>query len=125
MENAILKAIKPFCYSIKPVGSRVTCNPPPMDTDADYLCWVKPHRDCNFMGTLLHAGAEIGGSKPENEEASEDFVSYTVGELNIIATCSQKFHHRFLAASSVAKRLNLMDKAYRIALFQAVLYGNF
>lgn len=33
-------------------------------------------------------------------------------------------YDRFIAATAVAKRLNLLDKADRIALFQAVLYAN-
>lgn len=46
------------------------------------------------------------------------------GDVNLIVTQDNKFYDRFMAATSVAKRLNLLDKADRIALFQAVLYGN-
>jgi hypothetical protein len=42
---------------------------------------------------------------------------------NLIVTDDLEWHRRFVAATSIAKRLNLMAKADRIALFQAVLYG--
>ena len=44
--------------------------------------------------------------------------------VNLIVTRNDTFFNRFMAASSVAKRLNLLDKADRVAVFQAVLYGN-
>ena len=32
-----MKEINDICISIEPVGSRVTCNPAPTDTDEDFL----------------------------------------------------------------------------------------
>lgn len=120
----ILDAIAPLCHSVAPVGSRVTCDPPPMDTDADYLCLVRRHCDNDFINLLELHGFKIGGSECCNDVNESRFMSWTHGEINIIATISIEFHRRFLAASSVAKLLNLMEKRERIALFQAVLYGN-
>ena len=62
-----------LCLECHAVGSRVTCDPPVMDTDRDMLCLVKD---------------------------------------------------RFMVATRLAKRFNLQAKADRVALFQAVLYGN-
>jgi hypothetical protein len=45
-------------------------------------------------------------------------------DVNLIATSDGDFFRRFLAATQVCIRLNLMNKEDRIALFQAVLYGN-
>lgn len=119
-----------FLYSV-PVGSRVTCNPAPTDTDEDYLCMLAPelHDQCDvsFDAKMIDAGWRLGGSKPTDETAIPDdqvFWSYTKGDVNLIVTKSPVFFSRFLAATSVSKRLNLMRKADRIALFQAVLYGN-
>lgn len=119
-----------FLYSV-PVGSRVTCNPAPTDTDADYLCMLHPKHHDNSGGNFDHlmsqAGWRLGGSQPTDEGAVDPhsvFWSYTKGEVNLIVTKSPIFFSRFMAATSVAKRLNLMVKADRIALFQAVLYGN-
>lgn len=113
-----------------PVGSRVTCNPVPLDTDEDYLCMAKPLDEMgeSYLDSVLtDDGWRLGGSKPTDEttvKADEQFWSYTKGEINLIITRSPVFFTRFLAATSVSKRLNLMVKADRIALFRAVLYGN-
>ena len=114
--------------SITPVGSRVTCDPAPTDTDRDWLVLVPPEKFAAFQTFLIDAGWSQGGSDTPDEsnetEPDDRFQSYTLGVENVIATCSEQFHRRFLAATSVAKLLNLQDKSHRIALFQAVLYAN-
>lgn len=124
MEN-IIEIIRPLCFHVEPVGSRVTCNPPPTDTDADYLCHVRPCHMHRFESEMYSNGFKLGGSlDASGDQFGYGFTSYTLGEINLIATEDYDFANRFLAASSVAKRLNLLDKYDRIALFQAVLYGN-
>jgi hypothetical protein len=116
----------PHALSITPVGSRVTCNPAPTDTDRDWLVLVDKVNESALWDYLSTNQWEIGGSLPDdmnNTPADDVFMSFTKGVENITTT-STSFHRRFLAATSIAKRLNLMDKADRIALFQAVLYAN-
>lgn len=112
-----------------PCGSRVTCAPAPLDTDRDWLLHVPEAAWQGFVDALLADGWAIGGSAIPNEvnELPPDarFNSFVKGEDNIIATCSLLFYQRFLAATEVSRRLNLLNKADRIALFQAVLYGNY
>jgi hypothetical protein len=116
------------CSAIHPVGSRITCNPPIMDTDQDYLVLFKDGKTTDGVATaLLIAGWHFDGSRVERADSSlneSQFCSLSLAGVNLIFTSSAVFFGRFLAASSVAKRLNLLDKADRIALFQAVLYGN-
>lgn len=113
--------------SIIAVGSRVTCDPPPEGTDQDWLVLVKPEAYDAFCDQLQHDGWEVGGSRipydHDTREAEQHFNSFTKSEDNLITTASEVFHRRFLAASGVAKKLNLLDKGQRIMLFQAVLYG--
>lgn len=123
------EALRGLVNQITPVGSRVTCDPAPTDTDADYLVYVDPVNTIRFLEHMAPEGFEAGGSRVE--ENSQDlvngesgFVSFTLGEVNLIVTSNWAFHRAFLAATSVSKRLNIMDKADRITLFQAVLYGN-
>lgn len=112
----------------EPVGSRVTCNPAPLDTDEDYLYLVKDLskfcKDAEKQGMLVD-GSEV---TPMDEEGDsiDFFVSFsTFGRaVNIIVTDSQEFFDRFMVATHVAKKLNLLDKQQRILLFQAILYGN-
>jgi len=115
-----------MCKAMHAVGSRVTCDPPPTDTDADYLVLVDRDAFQDFGDALeIDAGYEMGGSgdAPAWIE-DEHFRSYRLGDVNVIVTDSTEFHKRFLAASSVARKFNLLQKPDRVALFQAVLYGN-
>ena len=109
------------------VGSRVTCNPPPQGTDADYLVNYLPEQANALWSAVREDGWEFGGSEIADDvnttPESDRFYSHRLGDVNLIITQSQSFAHRFLAASSIAKRLNLMNKSDRIAMFQAVLYG--
>jgi hypothetical protein len=124
-----LTAIRQTGASVTPVGSRVTCNPPPMDTDEDYLVWIHDQASEDALRAALNGdgGWEMGGSSIPDEANSvpvaDRFYAYRNGAVNLIVTHSQTFAHRFLAATSLAKRFNLLDKADRIALFQGVLYG--
>ena len=118
---------------MQPAGSRVTCNPAPTGTDEDWVC-LAPRQarswaaDKDWKTALFLAGYEQGGSAvpDDGNRLPEDqrFLSFTKGDINLIVTESPEFFRRFLAATDVAKHLNLLDKADRIRLFQAVLYGN-
>lgn len=123
------KHIVAFLHEPKAVGSRVTCSPPPLDTDQDWLayCCLENSPDA-IQFALVADGWAKGGSFPSDLQRrasrTSTFISYRKGENNLIVTSDLSFYRRFLAATSVAKRLNLMHKEDRIALFQAVLYGN-
>lgn len=123
--NDLLKA----AIKWQPVGSRVTCNPAPTDTDQDILVLVSEDRAMFFIDEMNAAGfdVELGEGYAEDAlNAGEDnrFQSYRLQDTNLVVTIDPYFYDRFVAATSVAKRLNLLEKADRIALFQAVLYGN-
>lgn len=117
-----------FLTGLVPVGSRVTCDPMPPSADVDYLALIHDGIAAQFYAELQEGRWEIGGSLIPDDgnrlPREERFQSYRLDDINIIATRSDVFFRRFLAATSVAKRLNLLDKEDRIALFQAVLYGN-
>ncbi len=106
------------------VGSRRTCRPAPIHTDDDYLVYVDDLystvikiRDLGFVITGSLIADEVGNS-------TNQFHSLRWGDVNLIISDNKEFTARFLAATDVAGRLNLQDKSDRIALFQAVLYGN-
>ena len=116
------------CIEYHEVGSRVTCNPPVLDTDHDFLCLTLDCRE--FVNAAVRENFVIGGSTPSDEmELRKEQTLFTsmrrkLDSVNLIITDSADFAKRFMAATSVAKRLNLRVKKDRIALFQAVLYGN-
>jgi hypothetical protein len=107
-----------------PVGSRITCTPPPMDTDQDWLYLTSDL--ARFVKAAEAAKFEVGGSCCDDDSSTvQVFQSLKRNDrINIIVTANKAFHDRFLAATHVARRLNLLNKPDRIALFQAVLYGN-
>jgi hypothetical protein len=121
--------IRHLCKHIEPVGSRVTCSPAPTDTDEDFLCLVSgPDAFWKLITHLQDNLYELGGSDvaPVDEYVLaewEGFQSYKKGDVNLIVTCSEKFFGLFMEASDEAKRLNLLAKEDRIALFQKILYG--
>lgn len=125
-----LEVLRGACLNYALVGSRVTCNPPPTNTDQDVLVLTdKDLFDTHLKPRLVEHNFDNDGSDcgdiSEYLGAEElTFQSFSHGDLNLIITFSDQFYRRFLAATSIAKMLNLMSKDHRIALFQAVLYGN-
>lgn len=115
-----------LCSEWHEVGSRVTCDPPIMDTDRDILCVVDDWRA--FISDAVQAGFTVAGSVPANEleqrKEQSLFTSLKRYDDNLIVTDDEGFAKRFLVATRLAKRFNLRLKDDRIALFQAVLYGN-
>jgi hypothetical protein len=115
---------------VVPVGSRVTCNPPPTDTDEDYLVLVKDSKVA--VAGLKAIGFEYS-STPEqiekyeqlNQSAQWKFTSLWFGDINYIVTDSQFFFERFLTATYVCKTLNLLKKEDRIMVFEAIRGGTF
>jgi hypothetical protein len=110
-----------YVDSYEPVGSRVTCDPAPTDTDEDFLlltCYVAPLiKECKALG---FEGGEVYFDSAG--EASSNFYSLKKGDINLIITEKQSFYDKFLLASHVCKTLNVLDKQHRITVFQAILY---
>lgn len=123
-----LEDLSPMITHLEMVGSRVTCSPAPTDTDQDVLILAPRDNLAALFATLECADFEVDGSRVTNAEssleASDTFKSFKKDDLNFIVTADAAFFKKFMAATSVARRLNLLDKADRVALFQAVLYGN-
>lgn len=101
------------------VGSTVTCDPAPENTDIDYLILVK-ERDAGAV-SALGFDLDCGGSHYEPSEG--EFNSWRKENINLIVTDSRWFFNQFALATHVAKKLNLLNKADRITLFQAILYS--
>ena len=103
-------------------GSRAICNPPPLDTDDDYVVYTLNH--AGFEAWALRTG--FTKTTPVDaegyEEGEGEFVTYRMGVLNLIVTESQDFYANWVLATDIARYLNVTDKAKRIALFKRVLY---
>jgi len=104
---------------IEYVGSRVTCSPPPTDTDEDVLLLT------DDLETLIGDCIEVGFTRDGDHKASYPvgFVSLRSGTMNFIVTDNEEFFEKFMLATHVCKSLNVMSKTDRICVFQAILYG--
>jgi hypothetical protein len=118
------------------VGSRVTCVPAPTDTDQDWLACV-PRQ--NWHADMLLDALETSGqwtrcegqtatvsgtmSRPQSQEYPDDFSAWRMGEDNLIVALERHFYDTFLVASRICQRMNVLRKADRIVIFDAVQYG--
>lgn len=100
-----------------PTGSSYICNPPVTNTDVDKLVLVK---ELPFKEDMKALGWELDGT---DKYTGEEFHSYRHENLNFILTENRWFYVRMVAATELAKQLNLTDKNARIDLFQAVVSG--
>lgn len=107
-------------------GSRVTCEPAPENTDEDWLVILPASQEvvACAVNELSGDGFSWEGSEHYQDAAANDFMSWRKDRVNLIVTASEEFARRHRAATAMCKRLNLLDKQDRIALFQAVLYAN-
>lgn len=105
----------------QPTGSREICNPPPMDTDEDYIVLTGSLKA--FESWAVSCGWSRTNAAREGYPES-GFNTFRMGILNLIVTEDQDFYNDFVLATRVCKLLNVMDKSKRIGLFQGVLYGN-
>lgn len=119
-EQMIRDALGTGLSDISAIGSRVSCDPPPVDTDEDWLVLI--NRDPK--DALRAAGFRQDGN-PDFYTGTDkgSFRSWRRGDVNIVTTPDVHFYDLFITATMLAKRFNLMKKPDRIALFQAVLYG--
>lgn len=103
---------------IVPVGSRVTCSPPPMDTDEDFLV-LTSDMDATLKN-LQEFGFELDTTSYSGSTRSY-FHSLRCGTVNYIVTTNPEWYDAFLTATYICKRLNVLDKTDRIAIFEAVM----
>lgn len=130
-----------YSYAVKHCmqsGSRVICDPPVMDTDVDYLVLVD---DLDVAGAFFHAydwhnclenwldkedkdkGAMDASGYAVELECGARFQAWRQGEVNVILTDDETLHMRSVAATLLAKQLNLQSKEERIKLFRCIKFG--
>lgn len=101
-----------------PTGSRYICDPPVTGTDKDTVVLVKRGYEKSF---------DSDGFTPQTTrieyESIGEFVSWRRGDENLIATTDEGFYNRFVKATEMAKKANLLKKQDRIDLFQRILYN--
>lgn len=127
-ESAYFRVLEEkYGCEIRLCGSKVTCEPAPIDTDTDYLCYL-PKKEA-FDHVVAHLWG--WGYTPEGDEhyqvTNDDtgFTSWRNGEnINVILTADKDFYDKHKTATELCRRLNLLKKSDRVLVFQTILYGN-
>jgi len=114
-------AIDEYALAVVPVGSRITCNPPPTDTDQDLLVLIEEQMYSFVMNYLEKKGWEHEGDDKYTEGDFESFRK-TIGdtEYNIILAYSERWFNLFLDATLLCKKENALKKERRIAIFKEI-----
>jgi hypothetical protein len=107
------------CRCVYPCGSRVTCDPPPEDTDED---WLALYRDYETMADAVVRLVADGFVQETHNYSGVQFFSMRKGDLNLLLTDDEDFYKRHRRATALCTRLNLSNKDDRVALFQTILY---
>lgn len=102
---------------VTPFGSSVTCDPPVMDMDFDYLVEVL---DGPVEALLMDAGYSTDCAEIYADAGEEKFVSWRRGRINLIVTRNSELARRYRIATDLCAELNLRDKSHRIAVFDAI-----
>ncbi len=115
------KYVEEFCVAVVPVGSRVVCKPPPMDTDIDFLCLLEEYDDLSVLADKLDLdGWDVGGSG-DSMSGFESWKKEINGEIyNLILTADEPFFNDFMKATMLCQLENALDKKRRIAIFDEV-----
>jgi len=122
----IQEKLKALGCEVTPCGSRITCNPPPINTDEDFLV-LASSSDMTSEVVALLAGEQFeweGDGEHYQLTVGSGFMSWRKDKMNIIFTANEDFARRHKAATNICKKLNVMEKADRVKIFQAFLYGN-
>jgi hypothetical protein len=111
----LVKTLMPFFKT----GSREICNPPPVDTDCDFVV-LDITGGVNFEGN----GFTLTTQDRRAEYGESDFETYRRGEVNLIVVHDWTSFKKWRVATAACKQMNVRDKKKRIAIFQGVLYGD-
>lgn len=112
-----------------PTGSRFICDPPVLDSDNDWVILVEDLEYAKYKAARLDWYSAGSGYYREGSDHEElgPFVSmrHSEGNSNYIFTDDAEFYDRYVAATLLAKKHNLLNKVDRIQLFHTVLYGEY
>lgn len=103
-------------------GSSVICNPPVLDTDVDFV--ISTTEETKLHKFLISKGFEQScEDEEEYDMTSEGFTCYRKSNVNLIVTTNYNWYLKWVEATKLAKKLNLLQKEQRITLFKYILYG--
>ncbi len=124
LDSIVRTRLEEIGATLSPTGSRYICNPPPDNTDEDWLVQLHGDRELSRAVTYLsEAGFEWEGSEHYQDMNSNQFMSWRRDAVNLILTKDSEFADKHREATELCKIRNLLAKSERIAVFQEILYG--
>lgn len=105
-----------------PTGSRYICNPPPADTDNDSVILVKDLQKA--FKALVEDYWEVDGSYAATAEWMSFKKDIDDVKENYIVMQDLERYGKWITATELAKKLNLLEKKDRIAVFEVIVGGN-
>lgn len=120
----VIAEFSPYEIQVRYTGSHYICNPPVETTDIDYIIYCKPE-DWNSVITKTRSlgfTAQASYFSEYSESAKTQFISFKKDKLNYIITPHDEYFDKFVNATELAKRLNLLEKEARIELFHFVIH---
>lgn len=108
------------CLEYAYVGSRVTCDPAPTDTDRDILVLIHKEHGGHLFDQILCKGGEWCTMI----DYGDSMDAMRLGDDNFIITDCPVYFQNFLRLTAVVKHLNIMDKETRHAVFKAMIDGD-
>ena len=122
MLKSIIDIPNELLDGIYQTGSSVICNPPVTDTDIDYVIYTNEEYK---LDTFLKCEGFKKSSADEEEYDLEEegFTCYRKSNINLIVTINYNWYLKWVEATKLAKKLNLLQKEQRITLFKYILYG--
>lgn len=88
--------------------------------DLDYVVLVDKDR-VHDLGVWLTDNFWVLGGSTSEKEFSSHFTSYKMHKYNLIVTTNTQFFLKFVAATLLAKEMEVTTKKERVAVFEAVL----
>lgn len=120
--------LEPRIKAAHPTGSRYICNPPVTTTDEDWIILTDDAQ--TFVYTAQQVGwysSDEGYQYPRSEDDGEapdpQFKSIRCKDLNFIVISDAEYYDKYVGATELAKKYNLLSKVDRIQLFHLVLDG--
>ena len=119
--KAIYDVIKDYIRAFYPTGSNYICNPPVTDTDVDYLILAKHKKALAY--TLMENKFTINPIDYYEQGKEVLFESWRRGNINLLVMTDIDHFNKWVEATILAKKLNLLDKKQRVDLFNYVKFG--
>mgnify|MGYP003393553556 CR=1 FL=1 len=99
-------------------GSSVICNPPVTTTDEDWMFLTK---DMVEGTTYLIENDWVICGEEYSDKRGVNWLALRKDKLNYLLTDDEVYFEKFLEATEIATKLNLLNKSDRITLFNLVL----